>query len=261
MIRPWTLCGIEPETATYWALNPSATPAQIAAIDLNIKLIKYGSGITLASVTTNISAVDLTAFLSNPSTDLRPYCGNGWKATITDASAKSNVAILGAVGTGETLGDELITNVADREFTSDTGFWIKSATTSIGSNVLYLNSPSAEWGAYSEILTIHALYSSSVNVVSFTSGYIIVQTGNAISESYISTGTKVNKKTCISNTRFGIAGRVQNGIMDDFSVKQVITPSALGCTLLNAAGAQSFISKDAAFSYSAASYTITITRN
>jgi hypothetical protein len=96
---------LEPETVVYQTL-PSATQTQFTTNE-NIKLIKYGSGITLSSITANLSQINGTAFVSNPSVDLRPYVG--FKGTWSDVGT-AGVGFFGAAGTGETLGSDVSLN-------------------------------------------------------------------------------------------------------------------------------------------------------
>ena len=68
---------------------------------------------------------------------------------------------------------EKITNAADREFSSDTGFWVKGISTVIsGGAVVCTNQSNASAIARANLLTIGKWYKFSVNVTSITSGYI-----------------------------------------------------------------------------------------
>lgn len=100
--------GLEPETLAYLSIpGVSLTGAQVAALDANIKLIKYGAGITLAAVTLNLSLVAGTTFISNPSVDMRPY--KAFNASLSDGAKTLTLTPLGAVGTGQTYSAELNT--------------------------------------------------------------------------------------------------------------------------------------------------------
>jgi len=63
--------------------------------------------VTLTGLTMNVSNVASYYFLTNPSTDLSSRVG--WTAEIADSAGKKKKVLLGAAGTGETLGDELTT--------------------------------------------------------------------------------------------------------------------------------------------------------
>lgn len=112
------------ETLAYWRLNPSATPAQILAINNYVRQIKLGSGVTLASVTAKLSLVNGTPFVTQVSQDLRWLANTGWKVTFTNAS-NSAYLLAGAAGTGETYGSNPF---APFNFTS--GFSTSGATVS-----------------------------------------------------------------------------------------------------------------------------------
>ena len=84
---------LQAETAAYLALpGVSLTGAQIAALDANIRAIKYGSGITLEGVTGSADPTADGAYISAPAVDgvpidLRMFVG--FKATVTDASGEA----------------------------------------------------------------------------------------------------------------------------------------------------------------------------
>ena len=108
----------EPETLAYFVgLRANLTDAQLRALDNNIKAIKYGSGITLSSVTCGLSMVSGGAnpsggaFVTNPSVDLCPYTnGTGWKFVFTDTANNTATIYAKSVGTGETFSSELLTS-------------------------------------------------------------------------------------------------------------------------------------------------------
>ena len=258
--------GFEPETVAYAQLPGAAsTHAALAAIDTNIRAIKYGSGITLVSVTTNISAVDLTAFLSNPSTDLRPYCNAGWKATITDASAKYNVAILGARGTGEGSTELLADTSFDNagSWTAQVPGWSiaggKGVAANVGQDKNLFQAIASPIGRLVKFTAICDSYSGgNARFRAGASGSTVLPVGTGTRSAYI---TVLDITALLGLWRNNAIETNLTATYTDLSCLNITTPSALGCTLLNApGGAQSFISKDAAFTYNAASYTITITK-
>ena len=68
---------------------------------------------------------------------------------------------------------EKITNAADREFSSDTGFWGKGSSTVIsGGAVVCTNQSNGSAIFRSGLLTVGSWYKLSINVTSITSGYI-----------------------------------------------------------------------------------------
>jgi len=72
------------------------------------KISKAGTGsLVLSGFTCKLSLVNGTAFITNPSVTLLPFIGS--KITLNDGS-KNLVGWIKAVGTGETLGSELITD-------------------------------------------------------------------------------------------------------------------------------------------------------
>ena len=79
------------------------------------------------------------------------------------------------VGVG-TLGSELIVNAADREFSSDTGFWTKGVNVLIEDSVLKFNSVGTGVGiSRTNLLVVGQVYRIEFNVISLTLGYLCLQ--------------------------------------------------------------------------------------
>lgn len=68
---------------------------------------------------------------------------------------------------------ELITNAADRDFSSDTGYWTKTAGTTISGGVLNINEASSTNCIAKSILTVGKKYRIQFEIVSITSGSTI----------------------------------------------------------------------------------------
>ena len=64
--------------------------------------------LTSETITCNLSLESGKAFITNPSVDLTPY--RGMRIVLTDSAGKELSGFIKAAGTGETYGDELITN-------------------------------------------------------------------------------------------------------------------------------------------------------
>jgi hypothetical protein len=207
-----------------------------------------------------ISAVDAGAFLDNCA-DVLPYVDGKSIIRLKDADGKSNIAILGAPGTGETYLERL----------NDTGFddgskWIQGAGWSLAGSKGVGNTASNQAISQVSSTEIGRLFLTSYDVVTYTgtaSQKININCTGTVGTLRSTTGTFAQYLVGSANSNvfslFGVFGFGFVGTVDNFSVKQVLTPSIQGCTLLNApGGAQSFISKDAAFTYNAASYTYEI---
>ena len=109
---------LEPETIIYRDTRISEgtplTPTEIAALDAQMKAIKYSTGLTISSLTAKMSLV-APRLVTQSSVDLRPYAlTSGTSFSFSDGS-KSVVFTGGSAGTGETLsGTELITGFTNK---------------------------------------------------------------------------------------------------------------------------------------------------
>lgn len=124
---------LEPETVAYYTLGNSDGTSQFT-LNEQMKSLKYNGGIvTLSGLTCNLSLVNGTAFITNPSVDLRKYVG--YKISITETT-DTLVGWIKSVGSGEALsGIELITN---GNFSSDEppgSSWNRSAAWVISGGV------------------------------------------------------------------------------------------------------------------------------
>lgn len=280
------LGSIEPDLVSYIALNPSLTNAQIAALDANLKAIKYGSGITLNALTCKLSLVDGTAFVTQPSIDLRPYLG--FKLSFSDGS-KTLVGYAKAAGTGETLGSELVPN-GDFEVWTDAntpGSWNKGT---VGSSTINREASDIHGGSYcarfdivsgaaatltkSGLWTPGMLYKRSYwhkvtanSAKSYTystpeTTFGVYLTLNATSwYNLVGYGT-----ASVNDATLALARNTTSGdysiYFDDISVKQVLTPSATGVTIVSAAGGTTYnwATQETGFNPNAAAFTVTITK-
>lgn len=122
------------------------------------------------------------------------------------------------VGVG-TLGSELITNAADREFSSDTGFWTKAANVLIDDGALKFNSVAAAAGiSRANLLVVGQVYRVELTVVSLTAGYLLFS-GNTTP--ITTTGLKIFYVTAPS-TAFNLVGYSSaTAVIDNISIKQV----------------------------------------
>jgi len=101
--------GIEAETATYMGLNTGMTTAQIIAVNDNIRLIKYSTGITLASLTGKVS-IAAPYLVTTSSVDLRPYALISGVQIVFNDGAKTATYTGNTPGSVETVGNNLVTS-------------------------------------------------------------------------------------------------------------------------------------------------------
>jgi hypothetical protein len=261
----------------YWAVNPSATIAEIIAINSNIRLIKYSTGITLASVTGYLSTVDGTAFATGLSVDPRPYVMTpGWKFSIKDSANKVAVAYGKAAGTGETLDTELN---PDPGF-ADAGSWDCDAGGSIAGGKAVFTDAAVGTNIITKTEILSTVLSGIVNaqtklfksvysITDRTDGSVRASWNNAYdgaTKSSVDTFTEyVNLNASgVPNYKIKLSARTTGTDLacDNYSVKQVLTPGPTGLTLTDTAGGATFnwASIEAGFDPNSASFTVTITR-
>jgi len=152
---------------------------------------------------------------------------------ITDSAGKKLVARILAKGTGETLSaTELVTN---GDFASATG-WITPAGWGIGSGVLTATTAAATTNTYrsAAALSAGALYRASVACNSISAGTFIIRVAGVDSSAFSTTGTKTaDVKGTGANPTYIVlkAGTELSAVFDNYSLKQIITPSATGVTV------------------------------
>jgi hypothetical protein len=269
--------GIEAETASYVSLQPKLTTSQLLAVNANIRLIKYGSGVTLSSLTAKFSTVDPT-FVTQISQDLR------WLAilnatvpiTATWNDGTNTLAMYPvAAGTGETYAASVIegddnngnmetgdpptgwtTGIARGELSRTTdkhsgsyaALFTRNAT---GSNGYFVAASQAAIGVGK--LAYHEVYlkcgtASSVKFMGVSTNYGVELTFGTVTAG---TYTKVSGYGTVAATGARISVTVtgsntQTGYADDIVVKAVTAPSASGFTASDLVGA-SFLPNAATF--------------
>jgi hypothetical protein len=194
-----------------------------------------------------ISAVDGTAFIDNAGATILTYADGNHRIEIYDSSNRMLKGVLKAAGTSATEGSD-----SARTFVAETG-----TPTIAGDQITFSNAiegvmESDYWingGLYLVDWSI-ASYAGSGNFYLYGGGIVttgISKSANGNYASYI-TSNSVNLRVA---SALGCSG-----IATINSIKQVLTPSASGVTIVSTKGGatQSFASKDASFTYNAASY-------
>ena len=248
-----------------------------------VHAVTIASGsVTLAN--SRLSLVDGTAFVDfSAAGTLTAYLGQ--KLTITDSANKKAVGYIKAAGTGETLGDELVTNGG---FDSDTTGW------QIGSSALLASVAGGESGNCLQItengaaspytstgmsVVQGALYKSNYSVKQGTSStYRMYITGTSIYESYPVLADRTSTSEWVAQgpwyrvpigtgtawfVLYNIAaqGSGLTHLFDSATFKQVLTPSATGVTITSTPNGTTYnwTSIESGFKYNDASgYTYTI---
>lgn len=248
--------GLEAETRTYWALNPSLTPTQILAINAHILAIKYGSGVVISGLTVDISNATGYLFLTNPSVDLRWL--KGFYLNLNDGAGKNLKVLVDNQGTGETTGATLNTSTCINggyttfDGASASGFHViwGSGTqyASTADEIAYVNG-----GLFKQVFIVGSNTGAlpTVSNRSGVGGGIIGVNAPAIAgvntryTTLLSTTTGVLQFTNTGTAEYTVSG---------LDIAQVLTPSLLGAYF-------SSPTVDSGFNYNAASFTATATRN
>ena len=140
---------IEPEVYNYLLLGPSLTAAQIATLNANVRLIKYSTGITLASVTAKMSIAS-PYLVTTSSVDLRPYALIPGVQIVYNDGAKTSTFTGNTPGSGETLDSNLLASV---DFTSG---WTPLNSTINSASTFTITALSG--AVFKDIVTKGALY-------------------------------------------------------------------------------------------------------
>lgn len=212
-----------------------------------------------------ISSVNGTAFLDNCPADILAAVGAQIK--IYDSSSRYLQGVIDSVGSSEVLGNELLTSWTNwppfpyETFTIN-GTDITSAinTTTIGAADCLLSTP----------YSFNALFKASYNYT-LNSGanpqYFGLGTHNSMEakDPFVVTAGSQSKYRTTTYVLTGVTpnivirhGSATNFSMTGISIKQVTAPSANGVVIKDLSGNQNFISKDASFTYNAASYSYKI---
>lgn len=220
-----------------------------------------------------ISSVDGTAFLDNCAA-LVPYADGLHRVEIYDSAGRQLVGYLSAQGSGETYSDLIYgaTNNGNMETGSPpTGWLIYNATISrvadertggAGSYSINVNRSSANGYCYcSNACTLGMLYTYGgyIKNVSATNGLIDYRNAQLISASgdwTLVSGYRTGDVTVVK-AQFNLMMSGPVGVdvrFDDVFLRQVLTPSTDGCTIVStkSGAVQNFASKDASFTYNAA---------
>jgi len=194
-----------------------------------------------------ISSVNGTAFLDNCPADI--LAAVGAQVKIYDASSRYLQGVIDVAGSSETLDSDLFSGL---NFTS--GWSVANATINDADSLTF----KAIYGIVykASILTIGALYKGSFDYT-ITSGTGTIQ---ANADGYEIKLAKSSSGLYRTNLRTGF--RVQmlsgtapiSGDITTMALQKVTAPSSSGVIIKDLSGNQNFISKDANFTYNAASY-------
>lgn len=222
-----------------------------------------------------ISAVAGTAFVDFSSAgSLTPYVS--YTLHVVDSAGKKLIGTIAAVGSGETLGSEILSNPT---FDDNTTGWNASSCTIASSHptgggqsddycILTMTSGAYQYMPQEKTISIGTLLKGSVYSKSGSSGNeasIIKMQQGAPSYSTIRVTTTTTSSSWTLLEVLGTASSASTYIIlqkntatagtmlfDEASLKQVLTPSTTGVTITNGS-AQSWTSQESGFNYNDAS--------
>jgi len=209
-----------------------------------------GSG-SVTQANMRLSGVDGTAFVDFGAANvLTTKIGHLLK--ITDSANKSIMGYIKAAGTGETLGDE---KNGDVTF-DNAGYWttLDPGWAVTGGQAVGTSLGSGYYIRKTGILTATSLLYYSFDIASISSGGIKFYSGNiSVGTTYETTGTKTGYQNSVSNT-FGLSskqGTTTTATCDNLSLKQVLTPSSTGVTIVSSKGGTTYnwFNKNSAFNW------------
>ena len=211
-----------------------------------------------------ISSVDGTAFVDNAAA-ITTYADGNHMLDILDSSGRLLRGILSAVGTGETLGSELVTN---GDFAVSTG-WVAEAGWVIDSGVLTGTNTTKQTYRSVSAVPVGSLYQAAFTVSSYSAGNVRAYL-TSDKDASLPQAVSANGAAAIYITRVGTGGSFYidmgsaafTGVIDDASCKLVTAPSTDGALIVSAKGGstRNFSSKDASFTYNESSYAYRVWR-
>ena len=238
--------------------SPLVIGGRIAVSSPGGLLIASGS-VTRAN--TKLSAVDGTAFVDFSTANVLTNYAPKSKLTLTDSAGKKLTGYIKAAGTGKTLGSELITDPS-----CATDFWTLKNTgwTHDAGNEKFTFSGHTTFSSLLlvSVGAVGGYYETTFEVKDYSAGIIRLWYGSNTNYTIRSAnGTYTERLTNTSDTTFLLeADSVFRGSVDNISLKQVLTPSTTGATIVSAKGGTTynFNHKNASFTYNAASYYVII---
>ncbi len=150
---------------------------------------------------------------------------------------------------GDVLGGELITNAADKEFSSDTGYWTKESGISIISGVCRFSSTPSSNRLKRAVLTTGKAYKLTFSVLNYASGALQAEIGVSNYVTRISSnGTYMHYLIATSTDLNFRAFGVSTFDIDNVSVQEVLTlPTASDNALIDNNSGTGILTQSAEF--------------
>lgn len=193
-------------------------------INPNLEVVVSGMSISCIGVTLGKIATLPNDYLTGQIDLFEIYQGTLTAQEVANLYNNSRYKQLG--NHGEVLGPELITDVRDREFSEDTGYWTKSGASTISNGVARIYSPDGVYSAIfkSSIITVGRQYRIKYTIVANRSG--LISSDNLDNMPLPSTvGEHSIVRTCVNTGIFQIkrnTGTTDIDI-DNISIREVLT--------------------------------------
>jgi len=172
-------------------------------------------------------SVKETAFLKSVFPDAETVVINGYEITTQNAEnivASDGTVVNNVTGATTDGNAELITAVADRDFSSDTGGWTKGTGWSISGGLFTKVSGNTSPSYYPNLLTLGKWYSITVVTTGVTAGSLLIRLGGSSPTSpSISTDTTTVFKatpTDTNKTLWLVPSSDFSGSIDNISIKE-----------------------------------------
>ena len=254
-----------------------------------LKLLSAKDGIAFVDfLTTNVVAYEATGSITQANTRLSAVAGTAFLDAslasvltdhvdkyieLIDPTGKKLTGWIKAAGTGETYTDLIGgTNPAlkNGDFSAGDTVWSKVAGSTIHDGAGYNNGTAAVWTAFFASVSVaptcrRKLYNFSITVNRTSGGLCLMVGGYNITPIYSTSGTfsaYITPTNSASNEHFYINnGSVKFiGDVDNVVVRQVLTPSTTGVTIVNSYQGTTYnwLSEETGFNHNSSTYTYKI---
>lgn len=140
--------------------------------------------------------------------------------------ASTNKCTCYGVPRADSLGSEVISNAADRDFTSDTGYWVKGAGVTIPADGTATFTAANSTGCYKFNISVGKVYSVTWTILTCTAGGFQIGNGASQPNNSITRNTPGTYTNVVGPLTTGACGiwaiGVTSGTIGDISIKEVV---------------------------------------
>ncbi len=212
----------------------------------------HATGLTAADSRSSFAAGD--SWLAWDALDFSAYGTGNWEVILTDSSGYRARGIAGVVGSGETLGVEIVN---DNDFTGDGSAWHIGTPWSYDAGNNQLDATDAGgtnlcWDEAMQTLAADKLHFFSMTVSNYSSGETSIRIGGVSGIAACNANeTTTEYRHTDGNQYIYIRGAgAFNGSVDEISIKQVTEPAATAIHILDGpSGSEAWAEIDSSFDY------------